>query len=131
MDAREAAKAVVAALVEAYNSKDADALARIYADDVRLWSTLGAEVVGADAVLEHVRELFRILPDETMTADVVVGDGETVVAEFTSRGTDSRGTPYELRFTEVFEVVDGRVAAISTYVDPDDVARIAVHGPGT
>ena len=86
---------------------------------------LGEDRAGRDSVIGHVRQLFAHLPDETMNADVLITDGTTVVAEVTSRGTDRAGQLYELRFTEVFELSDGKVIEICTYVDPDDVETVS------
>jgi steroid delta-isomerase-like uncharacterized protein len=118
---RDHARGLLDRLVAAYNRKDVTALATLYDEDVTLWSSLGEESSGKGAVLHHVRSLFRRLPDETMTAETVVTDGETVVAEFTSRGTSADGQPYELRFTEVFQLRDGLITEIKTYIDPEEV----------
>lgn len=123
---RQAARDLVISLVEAYNHKDADALAGLYHPDIHLWSSLGEDRQGRDSVLAHIRELFAHLPDETMSADVLVTDGATVVVEFTSRGRDGAGRSYQLMFTEVFELSDGKVIEIRTYVDPDDVAEVSL-----
>ena len=71
-------------------------------------------------------ELFTSLPDETMALDALVTDGESAVIEVTSSGTDREGKPYEIQFTEVLEISDGRFTEIRTYIDPDDVKPIAV-----
>lgn len=120
---REAARRLVGELVDAYNRKDAAAIADLYHPDVRLWSSLGEDSQGQEQVLRHIQELFRRLPDERMYADTVVTDGETVVIEVTSRGTSSKG-PYEISFTEVLEVVDGAIASIKTYIDPEEVEAV-------
>lgn len=125
MTDKESAREALRRLVEAYNAKDRDALGELYADDIELWSSLGESTSGRDRVLAHVDELFKALPDERMRADTVVTDSTTVVVEFTSSGKDSAGEPYEIQFTEVFELSDGKFTAIRTYIDPDDVAAIS------
>lgn len=125
MSDRKAARQSLTRLIDAYNTKDPDALAGLYAADVVLWSSLGAETTGRDSVLAHARELFAALPDETMSADTVVTDGDTIVVEFTSTGTDANDEPYQIEFTEVFEVVDGQFTEIRTYIDPDVVEAIS------
>ncbi|HSJ27512.1 MAG TPA: nuclear transport factor 2 family protein [Acidimicrobiia bacterium] len=120
MTQREDARAVVERVVQFYNAKDLDGLAALYADDITLWSSLGAEASGKQAFLDHIRHLFDRLPDERMTADVVVTDGATAVLELTSRGTDD-GLPYEISFTEVFEIANGLLTSVKTYIDPDTV----------
>jgi uncharacterized protein (TIGR02246 family) len=123
MTGRDDARAILERLIVAYNEKDDAILASLYHPDVRLWSSLGESTEGREQVLQHVRDLFRRLPDERMAADTVVTDGDTVVVELTSRGS-SNGSPYEIRFTEVFEIDGGLIAGIKTYIDPEDVAAV-------
>lgn len=121
MGDQQVAREMLSRLIEAYNSKDRDALRSLYADDVSLWSSLGESVSGREQVMAHIDELFEKLPDEHMNADTVITDGKTIVVELTSAGTDASDSPYEFRFTEVFELEDGRFSQISTYIDPDVV----------
>lgn len=108
-------------LVATYNAKDLEGLSDLYHEHVTLWSSVGVDASGREEVVSHIGDLFRRLPDEQMTVDVVVTDGDTVVLEITSRGT-AKGGSYEISFTEVLEVADGRVSSIKTYIDPQDVA---------
>jgi uncharacterized protein (TIGR02246 family) len=117
MAQREDARAVVERVVQLYNDKDLEGLSALYADDVTLWSSLGAEASGKQEFLDHIRHLFDRLPNERMTADVVVTDGSIAVLELTSRGT-SDGSPYEISFTEVFEIENGLLSSVKTYIDP-------------
>lgn len=112
-------------LIDAYNSKDREALSNLYTDDISLWTSLGGSVTGKDEVLAHIDELFEKLSDERMTADTVITDGETIVVELTSTGSDVKGNPYEFQFTEVFELENGRFVRIRTYIDPDIVEATA------
>lgn len=127
MASESAARDLVAELVSAYNRKDERAIAALYADDVTYWSALSGTCEGKEAVLEHVRELFRTLPDERMEAEAVITDGSTTVVEFVSRGTGPGGDPYEIRFTEVMETPDGPLSAIRVYLDPDAVEDALSH----
>lgn len=120
MPQREDARALVERVVQLYNDKDLDGLSALYAEDITLWSSLGAETSGKQEFLDHIRHLFDRLPDERMTADVVVTDGSTAVLELTSRGTDD-GSPYEISFTEVFEIANGQLTSVKTYIDPEIV----------
>lgn len=124
MKSRDEAKDLIERMVAAYNRKDLEAVSLIYADDIRLWSAIGPDVHGKSAAVAHLEDLFAALPDEHMTLDTVVADGEAVVIEVTSRGTDPQGAPYEIAFTEVFRVDDGLVREIRTYIDPDDVPHV-------
>lgn len=123
---REQARSLVESLVAAYNAKDRDRLADLYAEDISLWSALGAETNGRDEVLRHIDVLFRTLPDEVMSLDTMVTDGESTVIEVTSTGTNEDGSAYQIQFTEVLEIVDGKFTEIRTYIDPVDVEKISV-----
>lgn len=124
MNDRDEARRVVGEVVEAYNRKDLPSLGRLYDPNIRLWSSLGESAVGRRAVMDHVAELFQRLPDEHMTAQTVVTDGQSVVVELTSRGTSSTGEQYEIQFTEVFELSAGLVNSIKTYIDPSQVEAV-------
>ena len=123
---REQARSLVESLVAAYNAKDRDRLADLYAEDISLWSALGAETNGRDEVLRHIDVLFRTLPDEVMSLDTMVTDGESTVIEVTSTGTNEDGSAYQIQFTEVLEIVDGKFTEIRPYIDPVDVEKISV-----
>jgi ketosteroid isomerase-like protein len=126
MSAKDEARTLLARLVIAYNEKDRAALERLYSPSIKVWSALGVETEGIAAALDHVDELFVKLPDETMSADTAITNGDTLVVEMTSRGSDGSGQPYEIRFTEVFEIDGGQITEIRTYLDPEDVAAISL-----
>lgn len=121
MSSRQDARAMVADIVAAYNSHDTDTLAALYHDDITYWSALDGLEEGKDAVRGHIEHLHEILPDEQMAAKTVITDGDVVVVEFESRGTNPAGRPYAIEFTEVFELRDGRIASIKVYLDPEEV----------
>jgi len=125
MDAsRRSAREIVTRIVEAYNAKDADALAELYLPDARYWSALGDWQEGIAAIRSHIEDLHRRLPDEQMTIDAVMTDGEAIVAEFTSAGTAPSGLPYQISFTEVIELRNGKIASVMVYLDPEEIDRI-------
>lgn len=121
---RRSARQIVTQIVEAYNSKDADALAALYQPDARYWSALDDWQEGVAAIRSHIEDLHRTLPDEQMSIDAVMTDGDIVVAEFTSAGISPSGLPYRISFTEVIKLRDGKIASVMVYLDPDEVARI-------
>ena len=123
-EAREAARLVVAQLVEAYNAKDLEAIAALYRQDARYWSALGGWQHGLPEILSHIEELHRKLPDEKMVVKALATDGEALVVEFVSTGTAPSGEPYELEFTEVIDLVDGKIAGVKVYLDPAEVEKI-------
>ncbi len=124
MQNRDTARRLVGEVVDAYNRKDLEVLGELYNPEIELWSSLGESATGRQEVMGHIAELFKRLPDEHMTAETVVADDDSVVVELTSRGTSATGRPYELRFTEVFEVADGLISGIKTYIDPRQVEAV-------
>lgn len=121
---RDPARQLVRRLVEAYNAKDAQGITDLYHPDARYWSALGDWQEGLPAIKAHLEELHRTLPDEQMEPLAVITDGATVVVEFRSSGTAPSGRPYEIEFTEVIELRDGKIATVKVYLDPDEVEGI-------
>lgn len=129
---RRFARDIVSRIVEAYNAKDAEALIELYQPDARYWSPLDDWQEGRATIRSHIEDLHRRLPDEQMSIDAVMTDGDAVVAEFTSSGTAPSGGRYQISFTEVIELRDGKIASVMVYLDPEEVERIMgrPHQPG-
>ena len=125
MTDREATRRLVHTLVERYNAKDVDGLIELYHPDARYWSPLGDWQEGTDHIRSHLEELHRTLPDERMEILALMADDGIAVAEFASTGTRADGAAYRIEFTEVIEVVDGRIASVKVYLDPEEVAAIS------
>lgn len=112
-------KDVVHALVDAYNAKSLERVLDLYCDDASFWDPFHRDgVTGRDAIAEVVGGLFDAYPDERMEITTLVGDAAHAVAEFRSTGTGASGAPFELEFTEVYEVRAGRIATCRVYLDP-------------
>jgi len=125
MTTNAAAQELIDQLVSAYNAHSTEILSELYQPDVSYWSVLSGTSHGRQAVIESIERLHVELPDEQMRVKTVIADDDVIVVEFQSTGTDSDGRPYVLDFTEVFQVVDGKVASIKVYIDPDEVAAIS------
>lgn len=121
---RRFARDIVSRIVEAYNAKDAEALIELYQPDARYWSALDDWQEGRATIRSHIEDLHRRLPDEQMSIDAVMTDGDAVVAEFTSSGTAPSGGRYQISFTEVIELRNGKIASVMVYLDPEEVERI-------
>jgi ketosteroid isomerase-like protein len=122
----DSARDLIDQIVSAYNSRTTDVLSEVYHPDVTYWSVLGNNHVGRQAVIDNIEKLHIQLPDEQMRAQSVTADDDMIVVEFESTGTGPSGDAYRIEFTEVFEIVDGKVASIKVYIDPDEVAAISV-----
>ena len=55
----------------------------------------------------------------------IVAEGDTVVAEWTSRARTTDGAPYENDCIGVFAVRDGRIASVREYMDTLYASRVA------
>jgi hypothetical protein len=113
-------KSIVRELVDAYNAKSVDRLVALYHPDGRLWSPFERDgTVGHAAIGASIRRLFETYPEEQMTVELLAADDTHAVAEFRSVGLGpSRG---EVRFTEVYEMRDGRIATCHVYIDPEEL----------
>jgi limonene-1,2-epoxide hydrolase len=111
-------KEVVHHLVEAYNAKSLEGVLELYRPDARFWDPLHREgVAGRDAIGELIGQLFAAYPDEKMAIETLAGDETHAVAEFRSNGT-AGGERFEVEFTEVYKVSDGRIEWCRVYLDP-------------
>ena len=118
-------RAAVHAIVAAYNAKDLEALSALYHPDATYWSALSDLREGRDSIRGHIQELFTALPNEQMSATVVIAEGDTAVAEFESTGRDANGVDYRIEFTEVIQFDNGRISSVTVYIDPETVENIA------
>lgn len=125
MRSAQDARTLIGQITEAYNARDTDILTALYQPDVVYWSTIGATRFGIDAVRQNVDLLHRRFPDERMSAKTIITDGDVIVVEFESTGTNPADPGYAIEFTEVFELRDGMVASVKVYLDPQDIEQEA------
>ena len=123
MGSKDDARLLVDRIVAAYNSRDVEALVALYQPNLTYWSAIDGLQVGIEAVRKHIDHLHETLPDEQMQARTIITDGDLIVVEFESTGTNPAGKTYTIEFTEVFELLDGKVASIKVYLDPEEVER--------
>ncbi len=113
---------IVHELVDAYNAKSLQRLLALYRSDARFWDPFHRDgVVGREQIAEVLRGLFESYPDERMSISTLVADDAHAVAEFRSTGTTQDGRPFELEFTEVYEIEDGRISSCRVYLDTQEV----------
>jgi ketosteroid isomerase-like protein len=113
---------VVEELVDAYNAKSIERVVALYRPDARFWDPFHREgVVGQAAIGDVIGDLFERYPDETMSVVALVADEARAVAEFRSVGTAANGRPFELEFTEVYEMSDGQISSCHVYIDTGEI----------
>ncbi len=121
----EASRTVVASFFNALRTGDTDTLRNTFAPDAT-WLLRGSlpasgEWTGADGILDgFFPQIFGHLdPEVPVVQDVhrIIADGEYAVAEWTTRARTRDGRRYESDYAGVFRVVDGRLAAVTEYLD--------------
>ena len=104
---------------EAFNRRDADALAALLTDDTVFEDTSpapdGRRIVGRAAVAEFWKTWFARNPDARFDAEEMIVSGDRAVVLWVYRKMRN-GQPWHLRGVDVFTVHGGKVAAKLAYV---------------
>jgi len=127
----ETTRAVVRGYVEALQRGDLDALRASFTVDAT-WSLRGdLPVAGTwtgpaiiDGFLAAMTARLDTAAPLTQQVHRILADGDTAVAEWTSRATTRDGRPYENDDAVVFEVRDERIAAVREYFDTGYAQRV-------
>jgi ketosteroid isomerase-like protein len=79
-------KEVVEAWVEAYNARDANAVAELYRDEpINHQVAIGEPVVGRPAVRRAALAFFQAFPDISIRTEIVLQDGDWVAFEWSGK----------------------------------------------
>lgn len=121
---------LVRELFEAWNNRDYDAVAERVAPDCTMMDMgNGRTLQGPDGFLEFSKALFAALPDVQFSLDHLMTQGDTVVIEYTGRGTHTgdlvlpagtipaTGRSLTVHACEVDEVENGKIQKARVYVD--------------
>lgn len=123
-DDRCLAKNLVLRLVAAYNAKDLEGVAGLYAGDAHYWSALSDWSVGIDSIRSHIEYLFEERPDEKLSIKALVTNGQVAVVELESTGTSPVRKHYRIQSTEVIELREGQIARVLAYLDPGEIEQL-------
>lgn len=117
-------------LFEAWNSRDYDTVASAVAPECTILDMgSGRTLQGPDGFLAFTKALFEAMPDAQFTLDHVTVQGDTVVVEYTGRGSNSgdlvlpagtvpaTGRQITVHACEVDEIKDGKITSSRIYVD--------------
>ncbi|WP_331371705.1 ester cyclase [Sinorhizobium chiapasense] len=127
--AAEAAPAVVAAYVAAWNAHDSSKAASYFADDVTYYdASVGKPVNGKDAAKTGVIDNFlNAVPDAVWAVKgepIAAGDKVSFEWEFSGTnsgawadGTAATGKPFKITGASIFTVKDGKISTQSDYYD--------------
>ncbi len=121
---------LVRTLFEAWNNRDYDAVVAAVAPDCTIVDMgSGRTLQGPDGFGEFTRALFEAMPDAQFTLDHLTSQGDTVVVEYTGRGTNTgdlvlpagtvpaTGRSIAVHTCEIDEIKNGKIASSRVYVD--------------
>jgi len=125
MSDTEASRAVVRGYLAALQSGDLESLRRSFTPDATWYLRGGLPTSGTwtgpaeiiDTFLARMMSRLDVTAPLSQEVTSLVADGNTVLAEWTSRATTSRGAPYENEYAVVFVVREGKIAAVREYFD--------------
>lgn len=117
-------------LYEAWNERNFDEIAGYVAPDAHLVLVgSGDSFTGPEGARAYNESWAAGFPDGRITVDRIVSDGDTVVAEFTGKGTHTgtmvtptgeipaTGRSVTLKFCDVTEFRDGKILKQRSYFD--------------
>ena len=117
---------VLLAWVQAFNDRNADALADLYHPDATNHQVAAGEpVVGREKIVEDARTFFRAFPDSYTRVENLFVDGEWVMLDWSGGATwrgpfaghPPNGRTFTLRGCGFFRVAGGRIAFQRGYWD--------------
>lgn len=121
---------LVRKLFDAWNNRDFDAVSGAVAPDCKILDMgSGRTLQGPDGFVTFTTALFEAMPDANFTLDHVVTQGDTVVVEYTGRGTNTgdlvlpagtvpaTGRSITVHACEIDEIKNGKVMSSRVYVD--------------
>ncbi|MFF5293071.1 nuclear transport factor 2 family protein [Paractinoplanes globisporus] len=137
MSDTERSRAVVRDYVAALQKGDIDGLRASFTPDATWWLPGDLPVSGTWTGPGEILDVFlaamvdRLDAGKPLTQELtgLVADGDTVVAEWTSRATTRDGRPYENDYAVVFVVRDGKIAAVREYFDTAYAKRVLFGDP--
>ncbi len=112
--------AEVERLIESYNgawnAQDLEAISSMHTPDMVFHNhTAGEAVEGAEAVADHVAEIFRNWPDMRFTTRRIYARDYFDANEWTANATAADGRKLEWDGVDLFPIVDGKIARKDVY----------------
>jgi steroid delta-isomerase-like uncharacterized protein len=117
---------VIEQWVEAYNNRDAEAQAALYAENASMWQyAMPHPVVGRDNIEKVFASFFLAFPDTHIDTEATFVDGELVAWFWLARGTwlgpfgdlQPNGKTYALHGSTLFLVENGSIVSQRAYWD--------------
>jgi len=114
------ARATATAMFEAFNQHDWSRMASYYAEDADfLDPSFGKEYVkqSREELAKKYADMQQMFPDIKDDITAVHAAGETVVVQFTSHGTASNGSSFQLPIVTLLTFRNGLIVRDATYYD--------------
>jgi len=121
--------------IQLYNAGDVEGVANSFTEDAIVVTPIGT-AEGRAAILEFLRGDKAAFPMRNVTIDVIVEQGDTIAAEYTSVATNTgplvmpdgtelppTGKQIETKGMELVQLRDGKIAVHHMYWDNMAVAR--------
>ncbi len=112
---------------DAFNSGDTDAVAEIYADDVR-WKGPNTEGIpmsgtheGKDAVLAALAQIGDQFESFDVSPDEMIEQGDTIVVLSHIEAKTKSGNQLKVPGVEVYRMGDGKANRVQTLIDTAEV----------
>ncbi len=128
--------AVVQSIYDGFNAKDLDTVLAAVTDDFVLEDIAqGLTFHGKEGFRQWLVPFATAIPDAKTEVTRVIAAGDWIATEHTGRGTHlgplvtpmgeipASGNPHELRFAEIFQMRDGKVALMRAYYDSATMLR--------
>jgi hypothetical protein len=125
-------RTVVERYIAAAETRDEAALRASFADDATWWLRgelpISGTWRGRDTIIDDfLGTAMSFYQPDSVSIEVtsIVTEGDTAVAEWTSRARTTDGAPYENHCIGVFTVRDGRIASVREYMDTLYASQVA------
>ncbi|MEU6145582.1 nuclear transport factor 2 family protein [Streptomyces sp. NPDC047081] len=124
-------KATVREFLDAVNRQDWDRWAELLAPDLS-YTVQGRDLPGGgvpldrEGALKMVPGMIALFAEGGPTLEIthIIAEGDWVFVEATGHGSFHDGTPYDNRYANVYEVVDGRIRTQREYMDTPYMAGL-------
>lgn len=110
-------KEIVTQVIEAFDSNNVDKILSFFADDV-VWSMTGNEIMMMNGKAE-VNQFLGGMEDVKMvssTRDHIIVEGNTAAVDGLVRCKGKEGKEFEMFYADFYELVNGKVKKLSSYV---------------
>lgn len=125
-------KELARGLLDALSRADAEAVRRLYAEDVALWTAGSLPFSGSRGkamALEGMKGVLGLFPKGLQfTIDALTAEGERVAIEAHSDGVTAAGHRYQQQYHFLLRARGGRIVEFKEYMDTELARTVLVEG---